>query len=83
MAGDPSESELQPMAPMRFNPRPPSMAGDPGALYLLLVVAARFNPRPPSMAGDPAAHPPAQFGQHVSIRARHRWRAIQRFGFRC
>ena len=35
-----------------------------------------FNPRPPSMAGDPEMF--AQLGEHevVSIRARHRWRAI-------
>ena len=46
-----------------------------------------FNPRPPSMAGDPVS----PHGQHqpgaVSIRARHRWRAILacviRGDFRC
>jgi len=37
----------------------------------------RFNPRPPSMAGDPWPSHHLQLTGHVSIRARHRWRAIQ------
>jgi len=36
----------------------------------------RFNPRPPSMAGDPATGSVGDGAGVVSIRARHRWRAI-------
>ena len=60
-----------------FNPRPPSMAGDPLSDGAARRRAASFNPRPPSMAGDPDARGPAADKQRVSIRARHRWRAIR------
>ncbi len=37
----------------------------------------RFNPRPPSMAGDPPNRSATNSWPRVSIRARHRWRAIR------
>jgi len=60
-----------------FNPRPPSMAGDPKNCCSSRQRWRCFNPRPPSMAGDPRDHARADGRAHVSIRARHRWRAIQ------
>ena len=59
-----------------FNPRPPSMAGDPCQPPCGLSGIGCFNPRPPSMAGDPARHKGRRVAFAVSIRARHRWRAI-------
>jgi len=66
-----------------FNPRPPSLAGDPGRHIPWSSFPRCFNPRPPSLAGDPptdALTPPAH---GVSIRARHHWRAIQRWRLMC
>ena len=60
-----------------FNPRPPSMAGDPTMTMSNVDGSGRrFNPRPPSMAGDPVSRRPHRGDKLVSIRARHRWRAI-------
>ena len=42
-----------------------------------------FNPRPPSMAGDPARADVLNTAWRVSIRARHRWRAIPRWWGGC
>ena len=60
----------------RFNPRPPSMAGDPQPWRKTHPVSLCFNPRPPSMAGDPVFRRTSKLTRAVSIRARHRWRAI-------
>ena len=62
--------------PARFNPRPPSMAGDPDIQACGCAATHRFNPRPPSMAGDPVPRLSSRPCACVSIRARHRWRAI-------
>mgnify|MGYP006995477923 FL=1 len=59
-----------------FNPRPPSMAGDPPSRDLVRRSTCSFNPRPPSMAGDPSELRMLLGWLEVSIRARHRWRAI-------
>ena len=60
-----------------FNPRPPSLAG---VACTARPVASRlqgFNPRPPSLAGV-AGRDSAHHGlECVSIRARHRWRALR------
>jgi len=42
-----------------------------------------FNPRPPSMAGDPRHVDIIAHSTEVSIRARHRWRAIHHCTPRC
>jgi len=62
--------------PSCFNPRPPSMAGDPHQASATTTRMRGFNPRPPSMAGDPVSLRFQMRRQVVSIRARHRWRAI-------
>ena len=53
------------------------MAGDPMLNVLQGGDPSSFNPRPPSMAGDPVIGVRHQALTHVSIRARHRWRAIR------
>jgi len=76
MAGDPLVGEFSGGLGSGFNPRPPSMAGDPRLDAGCAFDVAGFNPRPPSMAGDPGLVRTAAAGEDVSIRARHRWRAI-------
>ena len=56
------------------------MAGDPCRPPARPCAHKSFNPRPPSMAGDPRLVRDGYQLRLVSIRARHRWRAIQRPG---
>ena len=76
MAGDPPCAATPRQAAKRFNPRPPSMAGDPQRQHRRGQERTGFNPRPPSMAGDPRFPRSGACASPVSIRARHRWRAI-------
>ncbi len=55
----------------------PAIDGGRSEKFLRAVMNdSGFNPRPPSMAGDPPAHASIPGFVVVSIRARHRWRAI-------
>ena len=59
-----------------FNPRPPLLAGDARTRRASHGRTHGFNPRPPLLAGDAVQLALAGLGVHVSIRARHCWRAM-------
>ena len=67
----------QPIHRRAFQSAPAIAGGRCTATAWALVRLRRFNPRPPLLAGDAGA--PRQRGQpeHVSIRARHCWRAMR------
>ena len=62
----------------RFNPRPPSLAGVAGNRARMALCCQCFNPRPPSLAGVAQLLEFPRYAWRVSIRARHRWRALRR-----
>ena len=66
----------QRLVTLKFQSAPAIDGGRSGGGSRRAWRAARFNPRPPSMAGDPHLNDRAQHQRLVSIRARHRWRAI-------
>ena len=59
-----------------FNPRPPLLAGDAKRICAEHGRRFGFNPRPPLLAGDACHTWRAGVSIHVSIRARHCWRAM-------
>jgi len=62
-----------------FNPRPPSMAGDPVVGDYMLALAYAFQSAPAIDGGrSPVCSVKHRPRCAVSIRARHRWRAIPR-----
>ena len=63
-----------------FNPRPPLLAGDAGQAPAGARLQHGFNPRPPLLAGDACHTWRAGVSIHVSIRARHCWRAMLMHG---
>ena len=76
MAGDPT-FRLPLLSPPLFQSAPAIDGGRSRCSAARTRRPACFNPRPPSMAGDPALQRGHQRGREVvSIRARHRWRAI-------
>ena len=60
---------------MCFNPRPPLLAGESGAAQCSQIGQVCFNPRPPLLAGESQASNRRSQRPHVSIHARHCWRA--------
>ena len=58
-----------------FNPRPPLLAGEPPTRCFQTLSQKCFNPRPPLLAGEPTQVNTTRGCLHVSIRARHCWRA--------
>ena len=64
-----------------FNPRPPLLAGDATAPPAHPHCRACFNPRPPLLAGDANGGRISLTGKHVSIHARHYWRAMRGSGY--
>ena len=76
MAGDPT-FRLPLLSPPLFQSAPAIDGGRSRCSAARTRRPACFNPRPPSMAGDPALQRGHQRRREVvSIRARHRWRAI-------
>jgi len=77
MAGDPALSPPRIMSRVCFNPRPPSMAGDP---VLRVGVHGHFSgfQSAPAIDGGRSTQKLIDDAATdvVSIRARHRWRAI-------
>ena len=59
----------------RFNPRPPLLAGESCNPPCCSAGRGCFNPRPPLLAGESLIKPATMQEYHVSIRARHCWRA--------
>jgi len=76
MAGDPTKVTTSADCTWCFNPRPPSMAGDP--LAVATCPKAITFQSAPAIDGGRSDHGRQLIGQCVlvSIRARHRWRAI-------
>ena len=58
-----------------FNPRPPLLASEPPGVQSARPAPSCFNPRPPLLASEPGPGLPVQEADHVSIHARHYWRA--------
>ena len=75
MAGDPTPAAPR-LANVGFQSAPAIDGGRSRIPTRPAPARSRFNPRPPSMAGDPCVCNPWGFPMQVSIRARHRWRAI-------
>ena len=59
----------------RFNPRPPLLASEPCPRPVIACTPVGFNPRPPLLASEPDWWRAAEWPGHVSIHARHYWRA--------
>ena len=78
MAGDPRTGWPRGRRWCRFNPRPPSMAGDPSTSTYQPSRMAGFQSAPAIDGGRSVpGHDAADRHADVSIRARHRWRAIR------
>ena len=60
---------------LSFNPRPPLLAGETGLIDAQHLHKAGFNPRPPLLAGETFFSVGVAADGHVSIHARHYWRA--------
>ena len=58
-----------------FNPRPPLLAGETLCQSRQNHQSPCFNPRPPLLAGETDAGRAGNIADHVSIHARHYWRA--------
>ena len=76
MAGDPASGSNTCSGLSSFQSAPAIDGGRSLAPSALTPSKQGFNPRPPSMAGDPPHFRAGRAGRVVSIRARHRWRAI-------
>ena len=61
---------------LSFQSAPAIDGGRSAPVWRCWARAGCFNPRPPSMAGDPELGGEVSLAVGVSIRARHRWRAI-------
>ena len=77
LAGDASLIRRRMVCRSSFNPRPPLLAGDANRSRARDQAARGFNPRPPLLAGDALVVAVGHVVLHVSIRARHCWRAMR------
>ena len=78
LAGESNSIHLRMLKQRCFNPRPPLLAGESVGHRPDARTKTGFNPRPPLLAGESSSLRKFGVGWHVSIHARHCWRANPR-----